>query len=290
MKKIIFLFSIFTSGVLHGQIDTTIYPVKTNLYQTNTIKGSLKTLEWKSEAMQEMRKITIYEPFGFHKDSTYNVVIVTDNQCEALAYVLEKKMINKKMYPILIVGIHNREPQEVDTIFGSNKVDFRTSEMLGYKFLSSNEVDFSNPNIVMNLSNRMISFRKFIVNEISNYLIDHYNVNDRSNWTLGGFSNGGAFAVDVTTTFPESFGYVIAMSPAGGVMNKGYDFDYSKTKSKYFICAGVDEKGFHKNSIELAKNLLKNNIEFEHKSFKSGHEYNMWLTYYAECLSKIYKI
>src|SRR5690554_7997960 len=110
-------------------------------------------------------------------------------------------MINQEIKPFIIVGINNREPQAIDTIFGSSKIDFRTTEMLGYMFLSSEDVDFSIPNIVMNLSNRKISFRKFIVDEVSSYLIDHYNLKERNSWTLGGFSNGGAFVVDVTTTF-----------------------------------------------------------------------------------------
>jgi enterochelin esterase-like enzyme len=288
MREIIFfLFSVSIFGFSYSQIDTAIYSVETNLYQTNTISGSLKTIEWKSESMQEIRTISIYEPVGFHKDSTYNVVIVTDNQCEALANALENRMMNNEIKPLLIIGINNREPQITDSIFGDKNIDFRTSEMTGFVF--STEIDFKNVNAVKLLSNRVPKFHDYIVNEISNYVIEHYNVTEKINWTLGGFSNGGFAVTNIATIFPDSFGYIIAMSPAGGEMNKVYDFDYSKTKSKFFISAGIDEGSFHKRSIELAKDLDKNGVDFEHKSFKAGHDYNMWLTYYVECLRKIYR-
>src|SRR5690554_7001887 len=105
---------------------------------------------------------------------------------------MENKMINQEIKPFIIVGINNREPQAIDTIFGSSKIDFRTTAMMGYMFLSSDDVDFSIPHIVMNLSNRKISFRKFIVDEVSRYLIDYYNIKERNRCTLEGFSNGGA--------------------------------------------------------------------------------------------------
>jgi len=290
MKNIIvMLFLLFNFGILFGQIDTAIYEVKTDLYKTNTISGLLKTIEWESESMQEMRTISIYEPVGFQKDSTYNVVVVTDNICEALANALESKMINKEIQPLLIIGVNNREPQEIDSIFDGKEVDFRSAEMLGLRFVSSNGIDFNNADVVKLLSNRVPKFHDFIVTEISNYVIDHYNVTERINWTLGGFSNGGFAVANIGTAFPDSFGYIIAMSPGGGMDGK-YAFDYFKTKSTYFLCAGTEEGGFYKMSLVLANEFQKNGIEYEHKSFKSEHDYNMWLTYYVECLSRIYKI
>lgn len=289
MNKILILLSILTFGPLFSQIDNTIYPVDSSLYKTKTIKGTLKTIEWESKSMQELRNITIYEPVGFHKDSIYNVVIVTDNQAEALANALESKIISHEIKPLLIIGVNNREPQAIDSIYGKSKIDFRSSEMLGIQYVGSDEIDFSNQDLVKLLSNRVSKFCDFIAIEISNYITEHYNTTPKNTWTLGGFSNGGAIVVHISTTHPNSFGYIISMSP-GGSLEERNNFDYSETKSKYFVCAGTNEKSFHKSSLKLVKVLKANGIEFEHKSFNTGHDYNMWLTYYVEVLSSVYKI
>lgn len=290
MKKITFLiFQFFILASLSAQIDTNLHQVKTDLYQTNTISGSLKTIEWHSKSMGELRTITIYEPVDFHKDSIYDVVIATDNAAEALANALEPKMLSKAIQPLLIIGVNNRKPQKIDSIFEGKSIDFRSAEMLGNKYLFTDEINFTDTNQANLVSNRVPKFQDFIVNEISNYVIDHYNVKEKNKWTLGGFSNGGFAVAMIGIKFPESFGYIISMSPAGGKENRNYDFDYSKSKLKFFICSGIDEESYYKRSIHFAQTLKENKIDFEHKTYKARHDYNMWLTYYVDVLSRIYR-
>src|SRR5690554_7911105 len=101
MKYITFLIFLLLSLISLGQIDSKVYSVDTSFLKTKNLKGSLKKLEWESQTMDEIRSITIYEPFEFHKDSTYDVVMVTDNQAERVANAMENKMINQEIKPFI---------------------------------------------------------------------------------------------------------------------------------------------------------------------------------------------
>ena len=284
MKILSLLISVFFISFGHAQIDTTVYKVDITWESSQSVKGNIRTIQWNSKTLNEQRKISIYEPVNFHKDSLYDVVITTDNQCASLANLLEDEMILNRIKPLIIVGVHNRESQAIDTIFHKYEIDFRMKEMLGDIWLSKNS-ELKNDSTILSLTNnRHENFKKWISIEISNFLESHYSTNTKENWTIGGFSNGGSFVTSLIESYPNSFRNVICMSP-GEVSTS-----LSSDKNTFFICAGNEELSFHSTSLHLAKTLEKKGVQFEHRTYSCGHSYNMWLSYYLYCLRKIYKV
>ncbi|MCH2236224.1 MAG: hypothetical protein MK078_18470, partial [Crocinitomicaceae bacterium] len=80
MKILSLLISVFFISFGHAQIDTTVYKVDITWESSQSVKGNIRTIQWNSKTLNEQRKISIYEPVNFHKDSLYDVVITTDNQ------------------------------------------------------------------------------------------------------------------------------------------------------------------------------------------------------------------
>src|SRR5690554_8168750 len=105
MKYITFLIFLLLSLISLGQIDSKVYSVDTSFLKTKNLKGSLKKLEWESQTMDEIRRITIYEPFEFHKDSTYDVVMITDNKVKRVPIEWKNKILNKESKLLKFVGI-----------------------------------------------------------------------------------------------------------------------------------------------------------------------------------------
>jgi predicted esterase len=133
-------------------------------------------------------------------------------------------------------------------------------------------------------NNRHENFKKWISIEIADFLESHYNLKPKEDWTIGGFSNGGAFVTSLIESSPNSFRNIICMSP--GTVSTRFHSD----KYIFYICAGKEELSFYSTSLYLARTLEKKGVEFEHRTYSCGHDYNMWLSYYIYCLRKIYKV
>ena len=71
-----------------------------------------------------------------------------------------------------------------------------------------------------------------------NYVNEHYNLStNKDQWTIGGFSNGGGFAVNITQDYPNLFGNAIVLSLAV------YTLPYNLTEQSpmSFFAAGKNE-------------------------------------------------
>lgn len=277
------MLSLFHFQGVFSQIDTNIYQVDTSLELSSPLKGNIRTIEWISESLNELRKISIYEPIHFNKDSTYDLVILTDNMCLEVASILEMEMIEHRMRPILIVGIHNREKQPIDSILKGYDIDFRMKEMIGDMWLTPNMPIRNDSSASLLFKNRHQNYMNWVSKEVIEYLETIYHLSSQKHWTLGGFSNGGFVVLKINSSIPGSFGNIISMSPAM------IDFELTKTESRYFLCAGTEEPYYYAKSLEIAEFFQKHNMEFEHRTYLSGHNRNMWRNYYFDCLTKIYQ-
>ena len=285
LLAILLLFPIF----LYSQKENKIQLPDTNkLGKVEELKGKLKTIELNSGNLKEPRKITIYEPPYYSKDSTYGVVLLTDNFAPKIANYIEYLILNNKIEPIILVGIHNRDPQPIDSLFKHYFYDFRTEEML------KNRVEFTSEKALKAYSDKIFSnlikdrynrFSKFITSEIISFLNKKYSLNQSTTkWTIGGFSNGGAFVYGLSTDYPGLFGNTIVMSPAGF---NGYNIE--QAKGAYFLCAGtLEPESFMQNSLEYLPIFKEKNINYIHKSYKEDHNSNMWITFCVESISRIY--
>jgi len=275
--------------LIFSQKDEEIKIVDTNkLGKVTNLTGKLKTIELYSTILKEPRKITLYEPPYYSKDSTYGVVFLTDNFAPDIANYIEFLILNHKIKPIILVGIHNREPQPIDTLFKDYLYDFRMEEMLknSVRFTSEKALKaYSDETFTNLIKDRYNRFSNFVSKEVTAFLKKNYTLNQsNTTWTIGGFSNGGAFVYGFTTDHPGIFGNSIVMSPAGF---NGYNIE--QAKGNYYLCAGtLEPESFMQNSLEYLPDFNKNNIFFVHKSYKEDHNSNMWITFCVESISRIY--
>jgi enterochelin esterase-like enzyme len=271
----------------NSQMINQIQEVDTLFLEKNIFEGNIYTIEWNSKYLDELRTISIYEPPLYNSNSEYGIVFVTDGITQYIADDIEHLILNKIIEPIIIVGINWRRPQEIDSIYKDLKIDFRRLDFFKELcILPSDEKLYEDSNIVKIISNRYEKFSGYIANEVIPYVKQHYSVKmNKNSWTLGGFSNGGAFVYGFSCDYPNYFGNSIVMSP-GGTNN----YDILKSKCKYFICVGKDElEGFSLNSREYIDIMITNNIPFIHKTYNCGHDWNMWMTFYLESIKEIYK-
>ena len=271
-----------------SQVIEEIQLVDTTFINKNelSLKGNLKTVEWKSANLNENRSITIYEPPNYNKHSSYGVLFVTDGSSKYLADDIEAMIIKKAIPPIIVVGLNLRESQPIDSILGNYKIDFRAKDYLKDEVMLGSEKDaYKNPEIVKLVSNRYDKYCLYVQNEVITYIKQHYAIKpELKYWTLGGYSNGGAFVYGFSTDYPNNFGNSIVMSPG---MYLGYDI--LNSNCKYFLCAGTEEyEGFMNGSLEYIPLMQKNNIPFIHKKYKAGHECKMWHSFYFDSIKSIY--
>jgi enterochelin esterase-like enzyme len=283
MKIILFL--IFIPTFIFSQKIEKVQEVDTIFYINKILDGKIYDIELKSQILNEIRSITIYEPPKYNKNISYGVLFVTDGICKTISGDIENLINNKIIEPIIIVGINHREIQKIDSVFGSVKIDFRRLEYL--KGDKKYDGVFKDINAIKLIEERYEKFSKFLSNEVIEYVKSHYTIKkDIKYWTLGGYSNGGSFVLSFSCDFPDIFGNTIIMSP--GFNDRDNKSDISKSTSSYFICAGINEPSFLKPSIEFLPRLNENNLSFVHKTYNSGHDWKMWWTFYIDSIKFIF--
>lgn len=284
--------------------------VITEFDQVEKLTGKIIHSEWESTFLNESRSITTYLPPNYNQELEYGVLFVTDNSTIPLAPCVEYLITKNEIEPIIIVGINLREPQPIDSIFGDYLFDFRNMEFFAdggifvqkkfdQKSLEKDQPrnaefisDFDdNPELLIELgfaeivSNRYVRFTSYIIHEVIPFVKKNYSVTQNvADWTLGGFSSGGAFVYNFTSDFPNLFGNAIVMSPAGPFD----EYDFSNSTSRYFLAAG-DQEMFLKESLNYIPEFEKLGIWFTHKTYDAGHDWQMWMTYYLDCIKYIYK-
>ena len=158
--------------------------------------------------------------------------------------------------------------------------------MLKGNFTLKEEYKFKeNPYFNKIIHNRHERFMKYIAYEVIPFIKSNYKLeNNSEKWTIGGFSNGGAFVYSFACSYPGLFGNSIVMSPAGY-----NDYDILKSKCKYFICVGKYEHySFMDNSLEYLTLMEENQIDYIHKTYDASHDWEMWLGFYIESIRIIY--
>ena len=300
MKRLLILLLVCYTLIAKGQIDPKIYPKpeKTVFKELNELKGNITQIDTFSYSLKEPRSFDIFLPKEYHSDSIYDLVLVTDNEALNLALMLEDSMNNKKINPFIIVSIHNRNKQPIDSIFGDFIFDSRSAEMIdwanfykldenGYPSESTDTTGMKNVDSVMLeiVSNRRQNYNSWIIDEVIAYMESNFKLTKKDNWTIGGYSNGAAYAVHLSSLYPNMFKNIIIMS-YGGSRNE-VDLPSNQFGLNYFLCAGIEES-FHTSTLSLAKKLQIQKTNFIHKTYQTSHDHNMWDLFYRESLTKIY--
>lgn len=283
LLTLILIISLF--GV--SQRERKVVEPNTNKPKSVSLNGTIDTLEIKSIYLNETRTISIYKPQKTSNNLGYGVLIVTDGVTAQLSNYVEYLIENNMIEPIIIVGINQRDKQPVDSILSNFEIDFRMKDLLkGEVRLAKNEEAYRDSSISKLISGRHSKFLNFVGQEVIPFIKNNYEVNnDKTHWTIGGFSNGGAFVYSFACTFPNLIGHSIVMSPGG--FN---DYDIEKSDCRFYICAGKHEpSGFINNSKQYLKLMKKKKISFLHRLYNSGHDWEMWLDFYIDRIRYIYQ-
>lgn len=265
-----------------------IQKVDTVFKEVDSLKGNITEMNYHSDFLNEDRVVSIYEPVNFNQNFNYGVLFVTDGILKSIAPKIEYLIDSNRIDPIIIVSINNRSKQPVDTIFKNNVVDFRALEFFKKPMLLSSTYELTKDSLINPIiTDRYNRFSLFISEEVIPDIKSKYPLaQNEKKWSIGGFSNGGAFVYGFTSE-RNHFGNAIVMSPAGFGMDFSYDF--SKTEATYHIAAGLQEDGFLKESVNYLQEMDDLNITYKHYTYDSGHDWNMWLTFYLTAIEEIYR-
>lgn len=276
------------SELSYSQKISQIQKVDTVFKEVDSLKGNITEINYHSDFLNEDRVVSIYKPVNFNQNFNYGVLFVTDGILKSIAPKIEYLIDSNKIDPIIIVSINNRLTQPVDTIFKNNMVDFRALEFFKKPMLLSSTYELTKDSYINPIiTDRYYRFSLFISEEVIPDIKSKYPLaQNEKKWSIGGFSNGGAFVYGFTSE-RNLFGNAIVMSPAGFGMDFSYDF--SKTEATYYIAAGLHEDGFLKESVNYLQEMDDLKITYKHYTYDSGHDWNMWLTFYLTTIEEIYR-
>lgn len=288
MKATLIIICLFVFETeIYSQVISEIHEIDSNLNEVESLEGEVFPIEMESTILKEYRRVDVYLPPNYHKDSLYGFLLTTDLDVAYLAPKVEYLIKNKAIEPICIVSVLSGSPDHVEQIFKNNNISFRDLEYLKFGYdLIPNEDFLYDPLLFEIGRERYVNFSSFIIIELIPYLQGLFSITpDKNRWSIGGTSNGGAFVFGFTSDNPDIFKFAIAISPAHGSIS-GYNFQNSSCN--YFIAAGNREEPFLYESLRYIPNMEKNGIQFLHKTYNSGHDYTMWLTFYIDSIKKIY--
>lgn len=261
-----------------------IQVVDTNLAKVDTLQGTVENVSWKSKFLHEERSITVYQPPAYHQGNAYGVLVVTDGLAAYLAPYVELLIRSGKISPILVVGLNPRQPQTKDSLLTPYGIDFRSLEYHKDTEIVS-LIPIPESLITPDIKNRYNRFALYVRDEVKSYIYEHYSVSEnRDQWTIGGYSNGGGFATLITQDYPELFGNAIVLSIA--ILTLPYNF--TEQSPRYYFAAG-NREDFLGASLYFAEELEKKKLPFVHYTYEAGHDFPMWMDAYLRMISMIYK-
>lgn len=264
-----------------------IKKVDTIFNEVDSVRGKIIEVNYYSNFLNENRTVTVYEPVSYSPDFTYGVLFLTDGILKSIVPNIEYLINNEVIEPIIIVSINNRSEQPIDTIFKNHIIDFRSLDFFKKPVMLTTTSELTKDSLISPIiEDRYNRFSMFISKEVIPDIARKYSlVKNKKKWSIGGFSNGGAFVYGFTSE-RNHFGNAIIMSPGGN--GRDFSYDFSSTKTTYYIAAGIHEKGFLKESVNYLQEMDNFNISYKHYTYDSGHDWNMWLSFYLKTIEEIY--
>lgn len=227
-----------------------------------------------SQKLKENRRLTIYLPNGFNKDSNYPVIYATDGQLIKESYRKSlDSLIECKVIPrIVLVGVHSNE-----------------------KFLPGNSIQYRNLEYISrdlgtdSLSRCFQNHYNFFTKEVMEYVENTYAVSSIcSQRIFYGTSNGADFGIAMSMINPDLIQTYICCSIFSGTSEK---FVWKKVNCpRFYIYYGNTEFDFVQNQAKtLSKYLKQKKVYFVCESYEGGHDQKMWESSFFKALSNIFK-
>lgn len=286
--SLLIILVVFHPGGYSQKIEE-IQIVDTTLNKVDSIQGNIVTIQWQSHFLNEERSITVYQPPQYERKTDYGVLFVTDEMAQYLATYVEYLILNDEIEPIIIVGLNYRKEQPEDSLIAQYGFDFRSMEYHKTSEIFS-EIPIADSLVPVNMRNRYDRFVSFVQFEVINYVYEHYNLsNNKDRWTIGGFSNGGGFAMYITQDYPSLFGNAIVLSPAD-LTPLWMKYNFTEQSPMYYFAAGTKENNsFLWMSLRYVEQLEEKKLPYIHYTYDAGHDFYMWIDAYVKAIKLIYE-
>ncbi|GCD10394.1 alpha/beta hydrolase [Clostridium tagluense] len=227
--------------------------------RNNVPKGKLEEHKFKSENLENPRRIRIYTPHEYsQKNKPYGFLVLTDGDeyinVLSAVQVLDNLIADKKIPPIIVIFIDSTETR-VEELKCSN------------------------------------AFTDIIVIELIPWVRDKYNISNKADEAIiGGLSLGGLTATYLGLKHSEIFGKVLSQSGSYWYKPEGFECDDSncwmsnqfkaigKLPLKFYLNVGVLETKDRMidTNINLRDVLISKGYTVAFEEFKSGHDYLCW--------------
>jgi len=250
----------------HGKMP--LVPPKKWIYEKDSVpKGNVDKHYFKSEILDNDRRIWAYTPPGYDRNKEYDLLVLADGHDYVLwlsAVTILDNLINEELI------------QPTVAIFVSS-IETRFDE------LNCNDL-----------------FNQFVVDEVLPLAYENYSITkEPDKITVGGFSLGGVASAYLGLKHSEIFGNILSQSGAFWIYS-GPDKEFqwlidqyravSKLPLNFYITYGVLEGSARKDYSLLRANkefielLKEKEYPIAHSEFKSGHDRLNWGETLAEGL------
>ncbi len=202
----------------------------------------------RSEALDELRKVSVFLPPRFRRGATYPVLFCADGQAiQGFSHRLARTMEQDDIPPSILIGAHSSDEYRVEEyIDGVDDLRFEAHE----RFFVSELSDWSRARLALTLA--------------------------RDSCGVFGFSNGAALALSLAVRHREQYGVAIAFSIAGGPHRVEESQYAHRPIAKYYLASGTREKPFCRTGRAIAEILDKHGVEHALSERCAGHDFDFW--------------
>nr|WP_294861383.1 alpha/beta hydrolase-fold protein [uncultured Fluviicola sp.] len=225
-----------------------------------------------SSNLNEYRKITVYLPNEYDKESTvYPVIYTTDGQIITDSYLknMDSLIENKLVKPFVLIGSHSNE----QPIGGT---EYRN---LDYKRMTYN------PEFPLTI--RFDQHMKFFTEELIRYAESSYRVSKKpQERSFYGVSNGADFGVSLAQDYPDFLKNFLLFSVFNGTEKP---FEWTREDGLYFYLGyGLKELDHvQKEAVRMEKYFVENGISQTLITWLGGHERKEWELAFFKGLVKL---
>ena len=221
-----------------------------------------------SAALGERRGITIYLPPRLKPKDRPLILYLADDAAADFAPIAEALIHAGRVKPVILVGIDAAKPiadcqsLNCDRRGKEYKIDFNSSG-------SAADSDFAR-------------HLRFITDELIPYVEQRYGGRrDRVDRGIGGWSNGGHWALAAGGLRADLFGKVLALSSSG---QGGAALGAQLRQAVVFAGAGIFEPDYLKNTMDAAEGARRAHARVRTLSVVAGHEKRAWQMMFAAAL------
>ncbi len=232
------------------------------------LSGRLHEYSLPSQYLSEVRRITVYLPPGRVTLAEIPVIFMSDGEsCEDLAKVIEPLILERKIRPVAIIGVHSAKYRGDESKPLNISLDFRSKEYIpGFD------------------DQRFQQHMDFFTKEVMNWAIKTLGISPlRRDHLIFGSSNGASFAASAAAMHPELFQYALPFSlgmPPAEMTEKAL-------APQYLFVAGTLDK-FSESTQEASDEVKSHGADSTLKLYVSGHDPLLWKVALLDSLRQLF--